>query len=208
MSGWLKTEAGKSRKPLHDDLVKLGCTGFDGRVAAVARVWRADRQKEHQTTGCGTFVPRVFQSGEAFQFDWNEDFAIRGGARTRLQVAYQPPDAFLVHGMAVFGLTQPHWGHGPSDFCRCQVIFRTPKNGVSRNCLSISRSSFDCAAQDATAMDLDLMLLIDKQFTTSVIWAPRVTDGLNRCDRSPRPVSVGGGNAVAFVAFSRSRTRV
>jgi hypothetical protein len=40
--------------------------------------------------------------------------------------AHEPPDALFVHGMAVFGLTRPHWGHGPSDFCRCQVICRTP----------------------------------------------------------------------------------
>ena len=94
LSGWLKTEAGKSRKQrrtskqLHDDLVKLGYTGSYGRVAAFARVWRADRQKELQTTGRGTFVPLVFQPGEAFQFDWSEDFAVLGGERTKLQVAH------------------------------------------------------------------------------------------------------------------------
>ena len=94
LSGWLKTEAGKSRKQrrtskqLHDDLVKLGYTGSYGRVAAFARVWRADRQKEQQTTGRGTFVPLVFQPGEAFQFDWSEDFAMLGGERTKLQVAH------------------------------------------------------------------------------------------------------------------------
>ncbi|MFN3847507.1 MAG: IS21 family transposase, partial [Paracoccaceae bacterium] len=94
LSGWLKTEAGKSRKQrrtskqLHDDLVKLGYTGSYGRVAAFARVWRADRQREQQTTGRGTFVPLVFQPGEAFQFDWSEDFAMLGGERTKLQVAH------------------------------------------------------------------------------------------------------------------------
>lgn len=50
--GWLKTEAGKSRKQrrmskqLHEDLVKLGYTGSYGRVAAFDRAWRADRQNE------------------------------------------------------------------------------------------------------------------------------------------------------------------
>jgi transposase len=91
---WLKTEAGKSRKQrrtakqLHEDLVKLGYTESYGRVAAFARVWRADRQKEQQTTGRGTFVPLVFQPGEAFQFDWSEDFAMLGAERTKLQVAH------------------------------------------------------------------------------------------------------------------------
>ncbi|SFD26049.1 IS21 family transposase, partial [Devosia psychrophila] len=40
------------------------------------------------TSGRGTFVPLVFGPGEAFQFDWSEDWAILGGERTKLQVAH------------------------------------------------------------------------------------------------------------------------
>ncbi len=89
LAGWLKTEAGKSRKQrrtlkqLHADLVVLGFTGSYGRVAAFARNWRADRQRESQTTGRGTDLPLVFRPGEAFQFDWSEDFAVLGGERTK-----------------------------------------------------------------------------------------------------------------------------
>ena len=50
--------------------------------------WRADRQREQQTTGRGTFVPLSFRPGEAFQFDWSEDFAVLGGERTKLQMAH------------------------------------------------------------------------------------------------------------------------
>ena len=78
----------RTAKQLHEDLVKLGYTGFYGRVAAFARVWRTDWQREQQTTGRGTFVPLVFQPGEAFQFDWSEDWAILDGERTKLQVAH------------------------------------------------------------------------------------------------------------------------
>ena len=94
LAGWLKTEAGKSRKQrrtvkqLHADLVALGFTGSYNRVAAFAREWRADRHRELQTTGRGTFVPLVFAPGEAFQFDWSEDWAMLGGERTKLQVAH------------------------------------------------------------------------------------------------------------------------
>jgi transcriptional regulator with XRE-family HTH domain len=76
LAGWLKTEAAKSRKQrrtckqLHADLVVLGFDGSYGRVAAFARDWRTDRQREQQTTGRGTFVPLSFRPGEAFQFDW------------------------------------------------------------------------------------------------------------------------------------------
>jgi transposase len=94
VAGWLKTNAGKPRKErqtlkkMHADLVTLGFTGSYNRVAAFARDWRADRQREQQTTGRGTFVPLSFRPGEAFQFDWSEDFAVVGGERTKLQVAH------------------------------------------------------------------------------------------------------------------------
>ena len=94
LSHWLKVEAGKSRKQkrtvkqLHADLVVLGYEGSYGRVAAFVREWKADRQRVQHTTGRGVFVPLVFQPGEAFQFDWSEDWAMLGGQRTRLQVAH------------------------------------------------------------------------------------------------------------------------
>lgn len=94
LAAWLKTQAGKSRKQrrtlkqFHADLVALGFTGSYGRVAAFAREWREDRQREQQTTGRGTFVPLAFRPGEAFQFDWSEDHAVLGGERAKLQVAH------------------------------------------------------------------------------------------------------------------------
>src|SRR3546814_10729125 len=39
-------------------------------------------------SGRGTFVPLSFAPGEAFQFDWSEDWAILDGVRTKLQVAH------------------------------------------------------------------------------------------------------------------------
>lgn len=81
LSGWLMAEQRKSRKDrrtakqMHADLVKLGFDGSYERVAAFVRAWKADRQQVMQTTGRGTFVPLVFQPGEAFQFDWSEDWA-------------------------------------------------------------------------------------------------------------------------------------
>ena len=59
LAGWLKSEAGKSRKQrqtakqLHADRVALGYDGSYGRVAAFARAWKAERQREQQTTGRG-----------------------------------------------------------------------------------------------------------------------------------------------------------
>ena len=86
LATWLKLESGRPRKQrrtvkqLHADLVALGFEGSYGRVAAFARSWKEHRQQEQQTAGRGTFVPLVFQPGEAFQFDWSEDWAVIGGA--------------------------------------------------------------------------------------------------------------------------------
>ena len=57
-------------------------------MAAFARDWKAARHKEQQTCGRGVFVPLAFLPGEAFQFDWSEDWAVIGGERTKLQVAH------------------------------------------------------------------------------------------------------------------------
>ena len=94
LSHWLKVEAGRSRKQrrtvkqLHADLVVLGYEGSYGRVAAFVREWKSDLQRVQHTSGRGVFVPLLFQAGEAFQFDWSEDWAILCGVRTRLQVAH------------------------------------------------------------------------------------------------------------------------
>ncbi|TCU49259.1 transposase [Novosphingobium sp. PhB57] len=94
LAAWLQVESKKSRKQkrnakqLYADLAKLGYEGSYGRVAAFARKWRTERQYEQQTSGRGTFVPLVFQPGEAFQFDWSEDYAVLDGKTVKLQVAH------------------------------------------------------------------------------------------------------------------------
>ena len=133
LAGWLKTEGAKSRKQrrtlkqMHADLVVLGFDGSYGRVAAFARDWRADRQRDQQTTGRGTFVPLLFRPGEAFQFDWSEDLAGLGGERTKLQAAHiklSHSRAYLLqtHGM----LFDAHW-HG------FRVFGGIPERGIYDN---------------------------------------------------------------------------
>jgi transposase len=94
LSHMLRQEAAKSRKQkrtvkqLHADLVALGYDGSYNRVAAFAREWKAARHREQQTCGRGAFVPLAFLPGEAFQFDWSEDWALLAGERVKLQVAH------------------------------------------------------------------------------------------------------------------------
>ena len=93
LTAWLMAEARKGRKQrrnlrrLHADLVALGFQGSYDRVAAFARSWRQTQQELARTAGRGTFVPLTFAPGEAFQFDWSEDWAVVAGERTKFQVA-------------------------------------------------------------------------------------------------------------------------
>ena len=73
---------------MHADLAALGYDGSYNRVAAFARDWKAAPAAEQKTTGRGVFVPLAFLPGEAFQFDWSEDWAVIAGERTKLQVAH------------------------------------------------------------------------------------------------------------------------
>ena len=88
LSAWLRTEAVRSRKlrrtvkQMHADLTVLGYGGSYGRVAAFVRAWTAERQRDSQISGRGTIVPLTFAPGEAFQFDWSEDWAVLGGERS------------------------------------------------------------------------------------------------------------------------------
>jgi transposase len=93
LAAWLKTESKKNRKQrrnlrqIYTDLTALGYEGSYDRVAAFARNWRRAQQVAAGTTGRGTFIPLTFAPGEAFQFDWSEDWAVIAGVKTKLQVA-------------------------------------------------------------------------------------------------------------------------
>ena len=90
---WLKAEERKTRKQrrrinqLHAELVRLGYDGSYGRVANFVRGWRRSQQDAQKAAGKHAYVPLVFAAGEAFQFDWSEDWAFIGGERVKLQVA-------------------------------------------------------------------------------------------------------------------------
>ena len=94
LTSWLFRESRRHRKQrktvrqLHSDLVQLGYTGSYDRVAAFARAWRAEQQEAKKTASRNTFVPLCFAPGEAFQFDWSEDYAMIGGRNTKLQIAH------------------------------------------------------------------------------------------------------------------------
>ena len=138
LSGWLKTEASRSRKQrrtarqMHTDLVLLGYDGSYGRVAAFIRSWKEDRQIQQQTTGRGTFVPLVFAPGEAFQFDWSEDWAVLGGERVKLQVAHTKLSHSRVFVVRAYPL-QTHEMLFDAHFHAFRVLGGIPGRGIYDN---------------------------------------------------------------------------
>ncbi len=94
LTSWLFRESKRHRKQrrsvkqLYHDLVQLGYNGSYDRVAAFARQWREGQQEAQRTASKNTFVPLSFAPGEAFQFDWSEDYAMINGVNTKLQVAH------------------------------------------------------------------------------------------------------------------------
>ena len=94
LSSWLTAESSQGRKQrrglkqLHTELAALGYTGSYDRVAAFARAWRQSTREAAGSAGRHVFVPLIFAPGEAFQFDWSEDWVVIAGERVKLQVAH------------------------------------------------------------------------------------------------------------------------
>lgn len=88
---WLKRESRRPRKQrkttknLYEDLLPLGYSGSYDRVAAYVRKWK---QEQRMAASNQVYVPLEFAPGEAFQFDWGENWAYIDGRKTKLQVAH------------------------------------------------------------------------------------------------------------------------
>ena len=110
LSSWLAREQKRSRKrrrnlkQLHRDLVALGFDGSYDRVAAFARGWRQRERERANRASRDAYVPLSFAPGEAFQFDWSEDWLVIGRRKVKLQMAHVK----LCHSRAFFTARLPH----------------------------------------------------------------------------------------------------
>jgi transposase len=138
LTQWLKLEASRNRKQrrnlkqLHADLVSLGYTGSYDRITAFARKWRQAQQELARTAGRGTFIPLVFAPGEAFQFDWSEDWAVIANERVKLQVAHFK----LSHSRAFFLRAYPLQTHEmlfDAHNHAFEVLGGVPRRGIYDN---------------------------------------------------------------------------
>ena len=80
----------------------------------------------------GAFVPLVFAPGEAFQFDWSEDWIRIGGKKTKLQMAHFK----LCHSRVFFlraYLTQTHEMLFDAHNHAFRVLQGIPERGIYDN---------------------------------------------------------------------------
>jgi transposase len=138
LTSWLFRESRRHRKQrktlkqLHGDLMQLGYPGSYDRVAAFARHWRQAQQEAKRTAAKHTFVPLAFAPGEAFQFDWSEDYAVINGVSTKLQIAHFR----LSHSRAFFlraYLTQSHEMLFDAHYHAFQAFAGVPERGIYDN---------------------------------------------------------------------------
>lgn len=113
LTSWLFRESRRHRKQrrtvkrLYRDLVELGYTGSYDRVAAFARQWRQAQQEAKHLASQRAYVPLQFVPGEAFQFDWSEDWIKINGVSTKLQIAHVKLSYSRAFFMRAY-LTQSH----------------------------------------------------------------------------------------------------
>jgi len=138
LTNWLFRESRRHRKQrktlkqLHRDLMSLGYTGSYDRVAAFARGWRQAQQEASLTSGKHVYVPLRFAPGEAFQFDWGEDYIKIDGVSTKLQIAHFK----LCSSRAVFlraYMTQSHEMLFDAHFHAFQAFGGVPQRGIYDN---------------------------------------------------------------------------
>ena len=138
LSSWLTRESKRSRKrrrnlkQLHRDLVALGFDGSYDRVAAFARDWRQRERERANLASRGAYVPLSFAPGEAFQFDWSEDWLVVGRKKVKLQIAHTK----LCHSRAFHlraYLTQTHEMLFDAHNHAFRVLGGVPERGIYDN---------------------------------------------------------------------------
>lgn len=132
---WLKREARRRRKErktvknLYEDLLPMGYSGSYDRVAAFVRKWR---EEQRLAASNQVYVPLEFAAGEAFQFDWGENYAFIDGRKTKLQVAHfklSHSRAFILRAY----LTQSHEMLFDAHNHAFRVFNGVPERGIYDN---------------------------------------------------------------------------
>jgi len=138
LTSWLFRESRRHRKQrrtvkrLYRDLLELGYTGSYDRVAAFARQWRQRQQEARLLAGKQAYVPLQFAPGEAFQFDWSEDWVRINGVSTKLQIAHFKLSFSRAFFMRAY-LTQTHEMLFDAHYHAFSAFGGVPERGIYDN---------------------------------------------------------------------------
>jgi len=138
LNQWLLRESRRHRKrrktikQLHCDLMTLGYSVSYDRVAAFARRWRKAQRGAKLTLGQGAYVPLHFAPGEAFQFDWCEDWIRINGVSTKLQIAHFKLSFSRAFFLRAY-LTQSHEMLFDAHLHAFKAFCGVPKRGIYDN---------------------------------------------------------------------------
>ena len=119
----------RTAKALFEQIRAMGYKGSYPRVVVWVRRWR---EQQANAPRRAAFVPMSFELGEAFQFDWSEDWAYVGGERIKLQVAHiklSHSRAFLVRAY----LLQTHEMLFDAHWHAFRVFEGVPGRGIYDN---------------------------------------------------------------------------
>lgn len=78
----------RTAKQLYREIKQLGYPGSYDRVAAFVRQYKQHQRELAGAAGKQAYVPLIFPAGDAFQFDWSEDWLPINGKSTKVQVAH------------------------------------------------------------------------------------------------------------------------
>lgn len=138
LTGWLFRESRRHRKQrrtvkqLYRDLTGLGYTGSYDRVAAFARRWRQTQDEAKRRSSKHVYVPLRFAPGEAFQFDWSEDWVRINGVSTKLQIAHFKLSYSRAFYLRAY-LTQTHEMLFDAHYHAFQAFGGVPQRGIYDN---------------------------------------------------------------------------
>jgi len=86
--------AENDRQPARDRLdyrglfQRLRAAGFQGGYDSVRRYIKQWKRRQASSSVVNAFVPLTFAPGEAYQFDWSEEWIVLDGVTTKVQVAH------------------------------------------------------------------------------------------------------------------------
>ena len=130
----LETDAHRPKRDRRTALMLFQAIQKDGYTGCYARVTEFLRNDRNQAavTGKSAYVPLKFELGEAFQFDWSEEWLMVGGIHRKLQAAHTKLCASRAFWLSAYP-TQSHEMLFDAHTRAFTALGGVPKRGIYDN---------------------------------------------------------------------------